>query len=179
MRNLHRLWQHLHPVEAEMLAGEGQFFVGPSAQDDLDRLTEAGGAFIRRHAEILELDSGKAAAGAPIDAAPRQHVEQGHLLGEAQRVVEGRQRHAGADAQAARAGGGEHPHHVHRWADAEARKMVLGEPHRVEAGLVHDLDALQGARIDLAKIDPPLRPAEELQHREFPPRLPPSPGAAA
>src|SRR5690242_19347248 len=41
--------------------------------------------------------------------------------------------------------------------------MMFGEPDRVIAGLVHDLDPLQSASIDRGQIDPPFRPAEELQ----------------
>src|SRR6202022_3511084 len=50
---------------------------------------------------------------------------------------------------------------------------MLGEPDRIVAGLVHDLDALQGACIDRRQIAPALRPAEELQNPELH-RRPPS-----
>ncbi len=44
---------------------------------------------------------------------------------------------------------------------------MLGEPHRVEPALVHDLDALQRAGENRGERDPPLRPAEELQDAEL------------
>ena len=50
--------------------------------------------------------------------------------------------------------------------------MMLGEPHRVVAGLVHDLEALDGAGIDGLKLDLAIRPAEELQHPDFHPPEP-------
>ena len=45
--------------------------------------------------------------------------------------------------------------------------MVLGEPHRVIAGAVHDLDPLERAGEDRFERHAPLRPAEELQDTEF------------
>src|SRR5580692_3679554 len=45
--------------------------------------------------------------------------------------------------------------------------MVLGQPYRVEAAAIHDLDALERARIDLFQRPVAAGPAEELQHAYF------------
>src|SRR5258708_248420 len=76
----------------------------------------------------------------------------------------GGQEHRRTDAQAFRARGGQRAQHVHRGADAEGGEMVLGQPHRVEAAAIHDLDALERARIDLFQRPVPAGPAEELQY---------------
>ena len=47
------------------------------------RLAKAGVALVRRNAEVRELVAVEAPAGAPVDAAPGEHVEERHLLGEA------------------------------------------------------------------------------------------------
>src|SRR6516165_1749149 len=92
-----------------MLAGEVKFLVGPGAQDDLDGLAEARRTFLGRHPKSGELDPCEAAARAPVDAAARQYVEQRHLLGEAQGMIEWGERHCGADAQPLRPGGAKVP----------------------------------------------------------------------
>src|SRR5580704_2316782 len=82
-------------------------------------------------------------------------------------MVERGERYRRADAQTLRPSGGQCPHQVHRGAHAETAEVMLGEPDPVVAGAVHDLDPLQGAGIDRRQIDPPLRPAEELQNPEL------------
>ena len=82
-------------------------------------------------------------------------------------MVERRQRHAGADAQPRGARRRQGAHHVHRRAHAEIAEMVLGEPHRVVAGTIHDLDAFDRAREHGREVAAPPRPAEELQDTEF------------
>src|SRR5882724_6220645 len=44
---------------------------------------------------------------------------------------------------------------------------MLGEPDRVIAGAVHDLDPFQCPGVDRRQIDPPLGPAEELENPEL------------
>jgi hypothetical protein len=39
---------------------------------------------------------------------------------------------------------------------------MLGQPHRVEAGAIHDFHALQGAGVDLLQRAAAAGPAEEL-----------------
>ena len=70
-------------------------------------------------------------------------------------MVEGGERHSGADPQALGPSGGEGAHHVHGGTDAEAGEMMLGQPDRVVAGTVHDLDALNRTIVDCGKSDLP------------------------
>src|SRR5262245_13091034 len=56
---------------------------------------------------------------------------------------------------------------MHRRTDAVAGEVVLGEPDGVVAGAVHHVDALEGALVDGLERDPPLGPAEELEHRDL------------
>ena len=167
MRALQRLGQHLDVVEAEMRALVREALLGPGLQDDLDGFAEALGALLGWHAEGIELRMGKAAAGTPVDPAARQHVEQRHLFGEPQRMIERGQRHRRADAQALGACRRHDAQHVHRGADAESGEMMLGQPHRVEARLVHDLDALERTAVNLFQRAVAARPAEELQDAQF------------
>src|SRR5882757_811966 len=106
----------------------------------------------------------EAAARTPVNPTTRQHVEQRHFLGQSERMVERGQGHRRTDAQAFRARGGQRAQHVYRGADAEGGEMMLGEPYRIEAAAIHDLDALERARIDLFQRPVPAGPAEELQH---------------
>src|SRR4051794_17482727 len=82
-------------------------------------------------------------------------------------MIERRQRHAGADAQPLCARRRHCAHQMHRRAHAEAAEMVLGEPHRVVAGAVHDLDPLERAGEHRFERHAPFRPAEELQDAEL------------
>src|SRR5713101_2555112 len=82
-------------------------------------------------------------------------------------MIERGQRYRRADAQTLGSRRSQRTQHVHRGADAERREMVLGQPHRIEAATIHDLDALERARIDLFQRPVPAGPAEELQHAYF------------
>jgi hypothetical protein len=82
-------------------------------------------------------------------------------------MVERGQRHRGADAQPLRPRRRQHAQHVHRGADAEGGEVVLGQPDGVETHLVHDLDALERAGIDLFQRTVAAGPAEELQDADF------------
>src|SRR6185503_4476533 len=82
-------------------------------------------------------------------------------------MIERGERHRRADAQALGARRRQHAQHVHRGADAEGREVMLGQPHRVEAGAVHDFDALERAGIDVFQRAAAAGPAEELQDSEL------------
>ena len=95
---LQRFGQHLQTLEADELALEGDAFLGPGGQDHLDVLAETGVALLRRDGEGVELHALEAPAGAPVDPTAGQDVEQGHLLGQAQRMVGGGQGHPHTNA---------------------------------------------------------------------------------
>ena len=141
--------------------------VGPGGKHDIDRLAKARRALLDRDAEGVELADGEAAARAPVHPSAGEHVEQRDLLGQAQRMVERRERDGRADAQRLRLRRRHGRHHVHRRADREAGEMVLGQPDGVVAGAVHDPEPLEGPVVDRLERDRPIRPAKELQNADF------------
>ncbi len=165
MRFLRRLRQHFDVLTLEVLPLEGELLLGPGADHRLHVFPEDRIAVARVDTESLELPFRKTAADPPVDPAAGKHVEQRHLLRQAQRVVKGRQRHTRADPQVLRASGYLDPHHVDRRTDAEGTEVVLRQPHRVVPVLIHDVDALERPPVDLFQRDPAVRPREELEHR--------------
>jgi len=123
---------------------------------------EAAGAFLARDSKRRELAAFETSPGSPVDPPAGQHVEQGYLLGEPQRIVEGGKRYRCPDPQSLRACGRHGAHHVDRRAHGETGKMMLREPHRVVARGVHDGDALERHVVDLAQRYRSVPPAEEL-----------------
>ena len=130
-------------------------------------------------AEQIQGVAEKAAADAVFQAAPRQHVEGRVLLGQANRIVDGQQRDAGAEADPARAGGGGGRHHG-GGTEGVGRIMVLAKPGRVKAqllgqhDLVEDMAVVFGGRtVDLGVV---VRVEEQTEFHE---RAPEGVGRAA
>src|SRR5581483_11339709 len=97
VRRLQRLRQHLNGVVAVIFPLIGQLLARPRLEHDLHRLVEAGGAFLARDSKRRELAALETAPGSPVDTPAGQHVEQGDLLGEPQRIVEGGKRYRSPD----------------------------------------------------------------------------------
>jgi hypothetical protein len=95
-------------VEAAVIA---EALLRPRQPDDVERLVEARAVVGQRHAEPVELGGNRAAADAELQPAARQQVRRRRLLGAAQRMVQGQQRHRGADADAPRALGDDRHRH--------------------------------------------------------------------
>jgi len=167
MRLLERLGQDLDVVEVHEAAVEAGALLPPGRQHRLEVLAELRVAVLGRDAEDLVLARIEAAPCAPVHAPAREHVEQRHLLGDAQRVSERGQGHRGADAQAPRARRHVRPHQVHVRADAVAGEVVLREPDRVEARALHDVDPRQRALVHARERHLAVGPAEELQRAEL------------
>ena len=92
--------QHLDVVEVPVLAVERQPLAASTPRSTTSTASRnRGDGLVERHAEGVELGPLEAPAGAPVDPPAGEHVEQGDLLGQAQRVVERGQRHRRADAQ--------------------------------------------------------------------------------
>ena len=157
------LGQHLDLVEVVVVAVPGDALVAPGFEHDLDAFAEAGVGLFDGHIEGAELGLVEAAPGAPIDAPAGEHVEQRDFLGDAQRVIERGEGDGGADADVLGAVGDVHAHQMHGGADAVGVEVVLGEPDAVVAGLVHDVDALEGALVDGGQGHAPAGPGEELE----------------
>jgi hypothetical protein len=150
VRLLHRLGQHTHLVVVEHLAMEGQGVLSPRATDDVRRLAHADRAVRGVDAELLELARRRAAPDAELQAAVGDGVHHRVLLGHLQRVVQGQ--HADRDAEAHTAGGaggrGQEGGGVRQGA-AILVEVVLGDPGVAEAQLVHQLDLLEHAPVEL------------------------------
>src|SRR5206468_9458402 len=104
--------------------------------DDLEALVEPLARGLHRDAEPAELGRLIAAAQAEFEPPAREDVDLGPLLGDPQRVLERRDDDGRADAHPSRRGGDGPGERGERGADAVRRKMVLGQPHDVEAELV-------------------------------------------
>ena len=164
MRALRGPGEDLDVLEVVVAALPVQALPGPGRQHDLHGLVEALGALRRGHAEGAELTGVEAAASPPVHPSSGEHVEQRDLLGDAQRVLHGSERHRRSDSQALGARCEVAAHHVDRGTHAVAAEVVFGEPDRVVVRLVHDADAFQGPGVDILERDLPVPPAEELQH---------------
>ena len=151
-------------VALEVIAREGHALLRPGGDHRLDVLAENSVAVLRVDAEGLEFGLLVAAADAPVHPASGKHVEQRHLLGQPQGVVERRQGDAGADAEVLRPRGHMGAHEVNRRTDAERAEVVFRQPHGVVAVLLHDVDALERPVVDLIQRNPPVGPGKELEN---------------
>ena len=167
VRRLDGFRQHLHPLVVEERSVVRNPLVGPRLQHDLDGLVEPPRAFLPRDAKGGEFATLEPPPRSPVDPPAGQHIQQRHLLRQPQRVIERRQRHGGADPQPRRPRRRHRPHHVHRRADREPRKMVLRQPNRIVAGAVHDSEPLQRRLVDGCQRHRPVPPAKELQDADF------------
>ena len=105
VRLLHRLGLHLHVLERESAAFEGDPVLGPGATHDLDALLHPRRALLVGHVQRLELQHTVADADADVQPAAQEVVQNGHLLGYEQRVVQGQDLDIGADADSLRLDG--------------------------------------------------------------------------
>src|ERR1022692_3565372 len=171
MRLLQGLGKHFNIVERKILSPIVQTLIAPRLQHDIDGLVEARMSLIRRDPEGLELLRVEAATRAPIDAATGENIEERDFLGQSQRMVQCRERHRGADTQLLGARGRIRAHHRNRRAHAVVVEMMLSEPDRIVARVIHDLDALERAIVNRRQRHPAIGPTEELQYSEFHLRL--------
>ena len=86
----------LHLVEGERTTLVGEPLPGPCQPEDVDRLDRSTKALADRHAEHAELLLPPPESQPQDQAAPRDEVDGGGVLGQAQGVVEGREHHPGA-----------------------------------------------------------------------------------
>ena len=125
------------------MVGEG--FGPPGQAEDLDPLLDERGSVFPRDAEGLELLDAVAQADTEDQPAAGDRVDDGGVLGDAQRVMQGKQQHPRADVDAAGAGGNGGGRREQRGAVAVIEEVMLGEPdvivaHRLGgSGLIEDL----------------------------------------
>src|ERR1700681_2668556 len=126
-----------------MTTAIGHTIVDPGTHDDIHGFAEARATLFDGNAENTELARIEAAAGAPVNAAAGENVEQCNLFSQAQRMIERCKRDAGAYTQALGTSGRIGAHHRNRRTYAVIVEVMLRQPDRVVAGLVHDLDTLE------------------------------------
>ena len=133
-------------VEAPLV---GEPLLGPGLEHDVHGLVEALAVLLLGHVVAPELGRAVAPPHAHVETALRDDVDQRHLLGQPQRVVERQDRRGQADPHPARArgrGGGQ-ARRVHRQAVVD--EVVLGEPDLVEPELLGPRHLLELAVDDL------------------------------
>ena len=108
----------------------------PGPQHDLDALLEPFASLVLRDSHPVVLEREQPAPDPPVETPAAENVDEGKVLGQADRIVEGHQADGAAESDAPRARGqmGEHELRARRDA-AVGREVVLGDPHAVEAEL--------------------------------------------
>ena len=165
VRPLQGLGDHAHVVEREEAPRVAEALFGPRAAHDLDGLVEALAALLLGHAVSGELGRAVAPPHAHVEPAVRDDVDEGHLLGEAQRVMEGQDRRGEADAHPARPGRRRRRERrgIHRQPVVD--EVVLREPDLVEPELLGPLDLLELA-VDDVGVPLARRRLEEVEGAE-------------
>ncbi len=79
--------------------------LGPQTFDDFETLLEAADALPERHPEGVELDVAVAEPDAENEIAAPDRIERGNVLGDFDRIVQGRQQHPGNARHLPRLGG--------------------------------------------------------------------------
>ena len=121
-----------------------EFGSGPQAQDDVQHFLGALVPGIEFYLEVAVLVVRRASAHAELQPAMAQQVEHRRLFRQADRVVEGQNADAGADADLLGAGGHVREDGRQRGEDAVPAGVMLRHPDRIEAQLFGELDLLQG-----------------------------------
>ncbi len=146
---LHRGRRHRDVVELVALAVVAERLARPGQLQDVDALFGERHAARNRDAEGAELVRRIPEPGAQLHPAAGDLVEDGEVLGEADRMRERQQGDIGGDAHPLRHGGGG------AGDGGEAREVtvldevVLAEPHEVEAELVEEGELLEGLGVDV------------------------------
>ncbi len=146
---LHGVGRDPHVVELVALAGVAEALPRPGQLQDVDALLGARHAVRHREAERLELVDRVAEADAELDAPARQLVEDGEVLGEAQRVRERDDRDVRRDPHPLRAGRGRTGDRGERRQVAVLDEVVLAEPDLVEPELVEPGDLVDRLGVDV------------------------------
>ena len=149
MRLLHRLGDHADVGDLVVLPLERKRLPGPRARQDLQRFLESLPVLVLRHAVAAELGGAVAAPHAHVESALRDDVDERHLLGEPERLVEREDRGGEADTNALGPGRDRARERGRIDREAVVDEMVLGQPHRIEAELFRPHHLLELAVNDL------------------------------
>ena len=142
----------------------GERVVGPQALEHVEALAEAAQALAPVDAVPGELVAGVALAEPDVDAAVRQHVERGDVLGEADGVVQRQQQEVEADPHPFRPGGDGGGEGDDRRRVAVVGEVVLGEPDGVVAERLGVLDEREFVAVDVGEGSSPGRRVAEAEH---------------
>ena len=113
--------------------------------DRVERLVHARPLRVGGDAEHVRVGGELARTAAEHRTAAREVVEQHEAIREHQRVVIGERVHAAAEADVLRARRGRRDEHLGRRDDLVAARVVLADPHLVEAEAIEVLDQLEVA----------------------------------
>ena len=156
VRLLHRLGGDGDVVELEVPSPVGHSRRRPGGDQQLDDLVGARAPLRLRHAHHLELLEPVSRGDAEVEAPAAEGVDHGHLLGEAQRVVQRRQQDGRAEAHPRRAHR-HRPEHRHQPGQvALVGEVVLGQPRRAEAEGVGPGDLLERLGVQRRRVALPL-----------------------
>src|SRR5882724_12898604 len=102
MRLLPGLGNDARRPQVEEAAGVGEGLLGPGLEEDVAGLVEALPVLLLRHVIAGELRRAIAAPYPDVEPAPGDDVDEGELLGQPQRMVEGQDGGGQPDAHPAR-----------------------------------------------------------------------------
>src|ERR1700685_4181836 len=100
MRPTHRLRQHAHVSELEILAVETESLAGTRQLENLDSLERAAESLCARHAEALKFLGTIAETNSKPQPPAREYIDERGVLSQLQRVIERGQQDVGADGDA-------------------------------------------------------------------------------
>ena len=156
VRLLHRLGGDGDIVELEVPSPVAHPRRRPGGDQQLDDLVGARAPLRLRHAHHLELLEPVSRGDSQVEAPAAEGVDHGHVLGEAQRVVQRRQQYRRAEAHPPRAHGHRAEHRHQPGQVALVGEVVLGQPRRAEAEGVGPGDLLERLGVQRRRLAPPL-----------------------
>src|ERR1700722_1955512 len=151
MRLTHRLRQHAHVSELEILAVETESIAGPCELENLNGLQRAAESLRTRHAEAFELLGAVSEAYPKSEPAAREDIDECGVLGQLQRVKKRRQQDVGADSDARSARRNSSSRGHQRRQVAVVGEVMLGEPDGIEAKLLGGLHLRKRLAIKISK----------------------------
>src|SRR5258708_2457755 len=122
-----------------MLAREAEGLAAPRALEDLDRLQRAAVAGLLRYLQSIEFLVAIAHPDAEAQAATREHVDHGRVLGQPQRMIERGEQHVGAEGEALGPRGDRGQHRHYRREVAVVDEVMLRHPDRMESGALDEI----------------------------------------
>src|ERR1700689_502905 len=146
--------QHAHVSEFEILAVKTESLSSPRQLENLDSLKRAAESLRARHAEALEFLGTVAQTNPKSQAAARDYIDEGRVLGQLQRMEKRRQQDVGADGDAGGARRDRSRRGHQRRQIPVVSEMMLCEPDGIEADLLGGLNLRERLAIEIGKRPP-------------------------